>query len=114
MTKYEMHEEYVRLAVEAKVRVVPITSFRTKQDLADATAELRAKPKARSLAAIKLSGQCGYIHDKLDPNHRARARRWWRNLGVVDHTLRDRWMTAKVPVELCQALGVDCHPAPRR
>lgn len=112
MIKHEMYQEYVRLATAAGAKVCPIGSFRTKHSLAEATAAI--KPKARSLASIRLSGQCGYIHDKLEPNHRARARRWWRNLGVVDHELRERWMSAKVPVELCEALGVACHPAPRR
>lgn len=71
------------------------------------------KYEARFLGCVTLSGHKGYIHDKLEPIHRARARRWWRKLGVVEHTLRDRWMFSLVPRELCEAIGVECHPEPR-
>jgi hypothetical protein len=71
------------------------------------------------LRAMKLSGSVGYIHDKLTLAKRNIARRWWRNItadanGVsIEHVYRGRWASHPVPVELCAAMGVTAHPAPR-
>lgn len=80
----------------------------------DGTSLANDMPRSNSLAARSLSGVCGYIHDKMDPQTRGRARRWWRRIhGVVDHTLFGRWAVSRVPVELCNELGFVCHPTPR-
>lgn len=73
------------------------------------------------LRAMKLSGTVGYIHDKLTLAKRNIARRWWRNVAdengnvgaAIAHTYRGRWASHPVPAELCAAMGVTCHPAPR-
>jgi hypothetical protein len=71
------------------------------------------------LRAMKLSGSVGYIHDKLTLAKRNIARRWWRNITAdangasIEHVYRGRWGSHPVPVELCAAMGVTAHPAPR-
>jgi hypothetical protein len=71
------------------------------------------------LRAMKLSGSVGYIHDKLTLAKRNIARRWWRNITAdangasIEHVYRGRWASHPVPVELCAAMGVTAHPAPR-
>lgn len=124
MTRTDAYAAYTVAATAADVRVLKASSFNNiaaivaATDAANAIVAARvvvAEPvkAARTLQAVPLSGEMGYIHDKLAPHHRARARRWWRSLGVVDHALRGRWMASLVPVELCAAIGVTCHKKPR-
>lgn len=102
MTRTELYAAYVARAAAAGMTPLANTSFQSKAAIAAATDAL-AVPVAR----------CGYIHDKLTPRHRRIARRWWRNLGAVERQINDRWATALVPAELCEELGVVCHPGPR-
>lgn len=110
----------VRLLAAPSRAIIINPTFDIADPFADIAAFIDASPVAvdaprgNTLAALELSGRCGYIHDKLTPRDRGRARRWWRNIhGAVDHTLFGRWAVSTVPVELCDALGVACHPTPR-
>lgn len=102
MNRTELYAAYVAAATQAGITPLANTSFQSKAAIVAAT-DAMAPPVAR----------CGYIHDKLTPRDRRIARRWWRKLGAVERQINDRWATAMVPAELCQELGMVCHPTPR-
>ena len=120
MTRNEIYTDYATRAAAVGVTPKANTTFGSKQAITDAIAALPAptpKSPVRALTTIVLSGKSGFIHEKLDPTQRARARRWWAALEEsscpIEHEHRARWSTSRVPAELCRVLGVKCHAEPR-
>jgi hypothetical protein len=67
----------------------------------------------RGTHEMKLSGQTGYIHDRLTLKQRNILRKWWREHSVIKHIHYQRWAHTAIPLEICQEIGVFCHKSPK-